>query len=197
MPAIVVPNDAPALGAGYLYKAPLGSTLPTNTVAGSVFTDTWPVAWIPTGVTREGHEFSYQLSTDTVDAAEYLDPLKIVSTGRQIGVAFEFMQITLGNFKTSFNGGTQTTVSGTGATLLTSLTPPVVGAETRVMLGWESNDATERWVWYQCFQTGQIRVGRRKGAANAGIPVEFGIEQPTSGAPFITWVAGATPRIGS
>lgn len=197
MPAIVVPADAPALGAGYLYKAPLGSALPTNTVVGSVFTDTWPIAWIPVGVTREGHEFSYQISTDTVDAAEYLDPLKIVSTGRQIGVAFEFMQITLGNFKTSFNGGTQTTVSGTGATMLTSLTPPVVGSETRVMLGWESNAADERYVWYQCFQTGQIRVGRRKGAANAGIPVEFGVEQPATGFPFIQWVAGATPRVGS
>jgi hypothetical protein len=197
MPAITVPSDAIALGAGYLYKAPLGSTLPTNTVAGSVFTDTWPVAWIPVGVTRSGHEFSYQLSTDTVEAAEYLDPLKIVSTGRQIGVSFEMMQIHLGNLKTSFNGGTQTTVSGTGATTLTSLTPPVVGAEVRCMLGWEAQDATERWVFYQCFQTGQVRVQRQKGANNAGLPVDFGIEQPTATTPFITWAAGATPRIGS
>lgn len=197
MPAIVVPNDAPQYGAGYLYKAPLGSTVPTNTVIGSKFTDTWPVAWIPIGITREGNEFAYQIATDTVTAAEYLDPLKIVSTGRTIGVAFEMLQIHLGNFKTALNGGTQTTVSGTTTTQLTSYVPPVVGQEIRTMLGWESEDATERWVWYQCFNTGDIRVGRRKGAANAGIPVQFGVEQPSSGAPFITWVAGATPRVGS
>jgi hypothetical protein len=95
------------------------------------------------------------------------------------------------------NGGTVTTVSGTGATMLSSYTPPVVGQEARIMLGWESEDATERWVWYQSFQTGEVRIGRRKGAANAGIPVEFGVEQPSSGAPFISWVAGATPRVGS
>lgn len=197
MPAIVVPNDAASYGPGYLYKAPAGSTLPTNTVVGSVFTDTWPVAWIPVGITRNGSQFSYQVQTATVDAAEYLDPLKIVSTGRSIGISFEMMQITLGNFKTAMNGGTQTTVSGTTTTQLTSFTPPVVGQEVRIMLGWESQDATERWVWYQCFQTGQIQVSRQKGASNAGIPVDFGVEQPASGFPFIAWTAGATPRVGS
>lgn len=198
MPAIVVPNDAAQYGAGYLYKAPLGTAAPTHTVTGSKFTDAWPAAWIPVGITREGNEFSYQISTDTVEAAEYLDPLKIVSTGRQIGVAFEMMQIHLGNLKTSFNSGTGTTTatSGTGATALTTLAPPVVGAEVRIALGWESEDATERWVWYQCFQTGEVRIGRRKGAANAGIPVEFGVEQPSSGAPFNVFTAG-TVRVGT
>jgi hypothetical protein len=197
MPAIVVPNDAAQYGAGYLYKAPLGSTLPVNTVTGSKFTDSWQAAWIPVGITREGNEFSYQIATDTVEAAEFLDPLKIVSTGRQIGVSFEMLQIHLGNIKTSMNGGTIATVSGTTATLLSSYVPPVVGQEVRTMLGWESEDATERWIWYQCFQTGEVRIGRRKGAANAGIPVEFGVEQPSSGAPFIAFTAGATPRVGS
>lgn len=197
MPAIVVPADAAQYGAGYLYKAPLGTAIPTNTVVGSKFTDVWAVAWIPVGITREGNEFSYQIATDTVLAAEYLDPLKIVSTGRTIGVNFEMLQIHLGNFKTAMNGGTQAVVSGTGATALTSLVPPVVGGEVRTMLGWESEDTTERWIWYQCFNTGEIRVGRRKGAANAGIPVEFGVEQPSSGPPFIQYVAGSTPRVGT
>lgn len=198
MPAIVVPADAAQYGAGYLYKAPLGTAAPVNTVAGSKFTDAWPAAWIPVGITREGHEFSYQINTDTVEAAEYLDPLKIVSTGRSIGVAFEMMQLHLGNIKTAINAGTGTTTatSGTGATALTTLTPPVVGQEVRIALGWESEDATERWLWYQCFQTGQITIGRHKGAANAGIPVEFGVEQPSTGSPFAAFTAG-TVRVGT
>lgn len=196
MPAITVPNDALALGAGYLYKAPLASSVPTNTVVGSVFTDTWPVAWVPIGVTREGHEFSAQINTDTVDAAEYLDHLKIVSTGRDLGVSFEMMQVTANSMKVALNGGTISTVSGTGATTLTKYAPPVVGSEVRIMLGWESQDATERVVFYQCFQTGQVRISRRKGANNAGLPLDFGIEQPSTGDPFNTYYAGTT-RVGS
>jgi hypothetical protein len=198
MPAIVVPNTVPQYGAGYLYKAPLGTAIPTNTVAGSVFTDVWAAAWIPVGITREGSEFTYKIDTDTVTAAEYLDPLKIVSTGREASVAFEMMQIHLGNYKTAFNAGTGTTtaVSGTGATTLTKISPPVVGSEVRIMLGWESEDFTERWIYYQCLQTGEIKVGRHKGSANAGIPVEFSLEQPSATAPFDIFTAGAA-RVGT
>jgi hypothetical protein len=198
MPAIVVPSTVPQYGAGYLYKAPLGTAIPTNTVIASVFTDVWAAAWIPVGITREGSEFSYKIDTDQVLAAEYLDPLKIVTTGRSASVTFEMLQIHLGNLKTAFNGGTGTTtaVSGTTSTTLTKLGPPVVGQELRVMLGWESEDATERWIYYQCIQQGEVRIGRRKGSANAGIPVEFGLEQPSAGNPFDVFTAGVA-RVGT
>lgn len=196
MPAIVVPNGAVLLGAGYLYKAPLATTKPANTVTGSVFTDAWPAAWIPIGVTREGTEWSHQVNTDTVEVAEYLDPLKIVSTGRNIGVSFEVVQITANNFKLGMNGGTVTT-TGTGATSMTTFTPPAVGSEVRTMLGWESEDGTVRSIWDQCFQTGEVRVAHRKGAANAGMPVDFGVEALSGGAaPYTLYFAGTT-RVGS
>ncbi len=44
---------------GYLFIAPLLTALPANTGAGSVFTDAWPVAWLPLGATTEGSKFSY------------------------------------------------------------------------------------------------------------------------------------------
>jgi hypothetical protein len=196
MPAVTVPKDSIVLGAGYLFKAPLGSSAPTNTVAGSIFTDAWPVAWIPIGVTKQGHSWSYKLSTDTLVVAEYLPPLKIVETGVDIGVDFEIVQVTVQNYKLSMNGGTVTTVSGTGATTLTKYGPPAVGGSVRTMLGWESEDGTERVIWYQCLQNGELKVQHQKGADSASLPVSFGVEQPSSGDSFNIWTAG-TVRVGT
>lgn len=59
------------------------------------------------------------------------------------------------------------------------------------MIGWESQDSTERLVAYQCFNTGSVSIARRKGAAKATIPVEFALEAPAVGQPFKYLTAGA------
>src|SRR5690242_19237356 len=191
MPAVTVPKDAIATGPGYLLWAPLGSTLPTNTVVGSVFTDTWPGAWLLLGATKEGSEFDYQLNTATIDAAEYLDHLKYVTTGRAGSLKTTLYQMHATNLKRAINGGT-ITVTGSGTTQLNALTPPAAGAEVRCMIGWESTDGDERLVMEQTFQIGQLQIMRRKGADNASIPVEFGFEIPASGFPFRYYTAGTT-----
>lgn len=196
MPAITVPKTRTLTGAGYLYRAPLASTAPTNTVVGSVFTDAWPVAWVPIGVTKDGHEFTWKPSTDKVEVAEYVLPLKITTTGVEAGVAFEIAEFTGKNFGFALNGGVVSTVSGTGATQLSKLAPPAVGAEVRYMIGWESEDATERAVYYQCFQSGELKVAHKPGADQATLTVEFTIEQPSSGDPFNRYYAGTVP-VGS
>jgi hypothetical protein len=188
MPSAVVPKNALALGPGYLYYATFGTGLPANTVAGSVFTDTW-TSWNLLGITKEGHEFTYDINTDDVSAAEYLDVLQYVTTGRAASIKFAMMQIHATNFKRALNGGTLTT-SGAGATLLSTLTAPVIGGEVRCQIGWESTDNTERLVALQCFQVGTINVNRKKGSDNATIPVEFRFEVDTSGNPFYYYTAG-------
>lgn len=189
MPAITVPKTALSFGAGYLYVSLLGIAAPTNTVAGSVFTDTWPVGWNPWGVTREGHTLNVEIDTETVEAAEYLDPLLTVTTGRTVSVEMELMQIHLSNYKRAFNGGTLAT-SGAGATLLTTLTLPAIGGEVRCQLGWESTDNTERWWGMQCFQTGSIAIQRQKGADNASLPLTFNFEPDASSQPIYFASAG-------
>jgi hypothetical protein len=192
VPAITVPKTPLSTGPGYLYYAPTGTALPANTVVGSVFTDAWASAgaWVPWGVTREGHEFQYNVETDTITAAEYFDPLLIVTTGRAAQIAFEVMVISATGMARSLNGGTATT-SGSGTTLRTTITPPAAGAETRSMVGWESNDNTERLVIEQAFQAGTLTIARRKGADNAGFTLEFHAELPSSGFPFQYFTAGA------
>jgi hypothetical protein len=189
IPAITVPKNALAFGPGYLYYAALGVSAPTNTVVGSVFTDTWPAGWNALGITKEGHTLTVDLDTDAVEAAEYVDPLLNVVTGRTISAEMELQQINLTNFRRVFNGGTLST-SGSGTTLLTTYTLPSIGAEIRCQVGWESNDGTERWWAMQCFNTGSVGIQRQKGADNATLPVTFTMEPDGSSQPVYFAAAG-------
>jgi hypothetical protein len=159
-------------------------------VAGSVFTDAWPAAWIPVGVTKEGHTLKYKPKVDSIEVAEYLDPLRWVTTSREISIEFEIAEFTAKNMALALNGGTVSTVSGTGATLLSKLIAPQTGAETRTMIGWESSDATERFIGYQCLQAGDVEVAHKKGSDNATIKVQFNLEIPAAGQPFEMYYAG-------
>ena len=194
MPSTAVPNIL--TDPGYLYWAPLASTEPTNTVAGSKFTDSWPVAWINLGATEDGSEFSYETSVEAVRVAEFFDPIKWASTDRSGSMAFNLADWTLTNMSRALNGGTKTVVSGTGATTLTSYTPPNPGAEVRAMIGWESLDATVRLICYQTLCSGTISSAFRKAPAYATIPCTFNFEVPAAGSPFKYYTAG-TARAGA
>lgn len=188
----LAPKNALAFGAGRLYWSPLGTGLPSSAVVGSVFTDTTWTGWSLLGVTREGHEFTYDLDTDTVEAAEYLDALLTVTTGRTVGMSFELMQIHATNLKRALNGGTLNT-SGSGTTLLSTYTPPAIGAEVRCQIGWQSEADDERIISQQAFQVGSLSIARRKGADNATLPLEYRFEPDSgSGNPFTYYSAGTT-----
>jgi hypothetical protein len=191
MPAVVVPALV-ARGPGYLFRAVLGSAVPTNTVIGGVFTDAWPAAWIPVGATRDGSQFNYELTTEDVVVAEYLDPLATDETGRNIGVGFDLANITDKSYLLAMGGGSSSTVSGSGATLLTKVSPPAVGGSTATMIGWESQDYTQRVVYYVCKQSGNIQWSNTKTPNYQSFPLTFKVNQPTSGNPFDIWIAGAT-----
>lgn len=189
MPAITVPKNALSFGPGYLYYSALGVSAPTNTVAGSVFTDAWPAGWNALGITREGHVLNVELEADAVEAAEYVDPLLNVITGRTISAEMDLMQVNLTNFRRVFNGGTLNT-SGSGATLLSTYTLPAIGSEIRCQVGWESTDNTERWWAMQCFNTGSVGIQRQKGADNASLPVTWTMEPDGSSQPIYFASAG-------
>ncbi|MGP3914301.1 phage tail tube protein [Nonomuraea sp. 10N515B] len=168
--------QAISLGPGYLYLAPLGTTEPTN------LTTPWAsvsAAWTELGYTNEGSEFTYELESEPVVVAEELDPVAIALTGRNMGVNFALAQITASNLKVAMNGGTIT--AGTG---IVTFEPPELGQETNVMIGFESEDHSERWVYRQCLSQGQIGIPRRKGADKALINCEFLMTKPEALTPF-------------
>jgi hypothetical protein len=182
---------------GYLYIAPLLSTVPANTVAGSVFTDAWPVAWLSLGATKEGSTFSYSSTVEAISVAEFFDPIKYATTERSGNMTFALANVTLHNLKRALNGGVSTiTPTGSGATAMGLFEPVAPGSEIRVMIGWESSDNTTRIVIRQTIQGGEVAMEFQKAPAFAGIPCTFNFEVPPSGAVFSVYSAGAA-RLGS
>jgi hypothetical protein len=178
--------------AGYLFWAPLLTALPATvggTVAGSVFTDSWPVAWISLGATEEGSTFEYEVNVEPMSVAEFFDPVRYATTSRTGSFAFSLASYTLTNLGRALNGA-PTVISGSGATQLNRLRPPAVGAETRCMIGWESADNTMRLVCYQTICSGTVSSQFRKAPDKALIPCTFNFEMPASGIPYDFFSAG-------
>jgi hypothetical protein len=188
MPTTATPNVL--TDPGYLFWAPLATAEPTNTVVGSKFTDSWPVAWINLGATEDGTEFNYETSVEAVRAAEFLDPIKWATTERNGNISFTLIDWTLANLKRVLNGGTLTVVSGTTTTQLNSYTPPAPGSEVRCMIGWESLDSTVRLITYQTINSGSIASAFKKAPDKAGFACQFNFEVPASGTPWKAYTAG-------
>lgn len=183
---------------GYLFGAPLGTTEPTNTVAGSVFTDAWAAAWIPLGATRDGSQMSYQINVEAVSVAEFFDAIKFVTTSRAGSFGFDMADFDLHSLKRAYNGGMGaiTATSGTGATTLAKIEPPDPGSELRIMLGWESLDNTLRLICRQTIQGGQVQNSFAKAPAFASVPALFNFEVPAAAKPFSFYSAGVA-RLGA
>jgi hypothetical protein len=177
---------------GYLFIAPLATSAPTNTVVGSVFTDSWSGSWLPLGATEAGTTFTYQTTVQPFTVAEYFDPIKYFTTDRSGSIAFNLANWALSNYNRALNGGVAalTATSGSGTTALYTVTPPAVGSETRCMIGWESLDNTLRLVCYQTLQGGAIASAFQKPPSVASIPCTFNLEIPSGGTPFSLFSAG-------
>lgn len=168
--------NAISLGPGTLKTAVVGAAEPASLVAA------WDAAWVDLGYTHEAHTFTVTTTVEEVEVAEELEPLFYVSTKRVGKVAFVLAEITATNLSRAMNGGTITVGSG-----FVTFEPPLIGAESRRAYAWESTDAEERFVWRQCFNSGDVAIGRRKGAEKAGIPFELNLEKPSGLLPWKYW----------
>ena len=74
--------------------------------------------------------------------------------------------------------------------------PPDLGTEMRVMLGFESEDGTERWIYRQVFQNGTMKIIRQKGTVLAGIAATFALEKPATGRRLYAAIFDRTLRGG-
>ena len=186
--AVATPNLL--VDPGWLFWAPLGTTLPTNTVTASVFSDAWAAAWLPLGATVEGSTLSYESSVEAMSVAEIFDPVKYATVSRSGSLAFALANWSLTNLKRALNGGVITT-SGTGATTMNSYALPTPGQEVRAMLGWESSDSTVRVIVLQALSSGTVEMAFQKAPDFSRIPFEFSMEIPAGGTqPFNVYTAG-------
>jgi hypothetical protein len=191
--SLSVPVPLIVQDAGFLFWAPLLSAEPTHAAAGSTYdADTWPAAWIPQGATEAGTDFSYEIKVEPVKVAEFYDPIKWSTVERAGSISFVLTNYTLKQLQRSWNGGTLSTVSGSGATLSSKLLPVNVGTETRAMIGWESQDHTLRIVCYQALNSGPIKSTFDKAPTKGLIPCMFNLEVPAGAPiqPFAVYGAG-------
>ena len=178
---MAVPGADPTLlrydGPGYLFMAPLGSTLPTD------LTTAWDAAWVPLGYTAEGSTFSIEPNFESITVAEELEEIDVVETGRIYTINYALAQITAANLQAAQNGGTITT--GTG---IVTYTPPVPGDVTHRMLGWESVAGDERIAWKKCVQTGNVSIARQKAPNMATIPQTWRAVKPDDASEPYVWI---------
>ena len=184
---------------GFVFTAILSSTLPAMVAAGSTYdADVWPVAWVNAGATLDGSKFTYKTNVEAISEAEFFDPIRWSTTSREGSFSLVLANYTLHNLRRALNAGTGavTTVSGSGVTLSSKLTPPAPGAELRCMVGWEALDHSLRFVAYQVINGASIESEFKKAPSLAGIPFEFNFEVPASGVPF-EWYGSGTGRLGA
>jgi hypothetical protein len=194
MPTKAAPNLM--LDPGFFWLAPANTAFPTagGTVAGSIFTDEPTATFVEVGATEDGYRFSYAQTIEAVTVAEFADPVRWRTTGRQGSMAFNMADFTLANIQRAFNGGTTTTVSGTGATLISKWVPPNMGAEIRQVGLWQSLDATMRIFIYQAIQANEVEAAFAQAPDFAALPCEFRFEVDASGKVFEVYTAGTARK---
>lgn len=185
--AVAVPNLL--VDPGWLFFAPLGTAIPTNTVTASKFTDAW-TTWLPLGATTEGSTLGYETTVEPMSVAEIFDPIKYSTTGRSGSIAFSLADWKLTNLKLALNGGVITT-TGTAGTIMNSYALPTPGSEVRTMLGWESSDSTVRVIILQALSSGTVEMAFQKAPDFSRIPTTFNMEMPAGATqPFNVYTAG-------
>jgi hypothetical protein len=190
--AQTIPTPALLTDPGCLFYAPLGSTPPSNTVVGGVFTDAWPVAWKKAGMTTDGTEFHPSITTSPITAAEQIYPVAIRTTDASATIQFGLLNFTATTLAVSLNGAT-TTVTGSTTTTLTRVSPVAPGLETRYMWGWESINADVRFIGYQGINSGDLALNLKKAPSAAVLACTINLElSPTYGLPWDFWTAGVT-----
>lgn len=192
MPNVTYPAVQKLSDAGFLLWAPLGSTLPANTVVGSVFTDSWPVAWVPLGRTAAGSKVEDNATISEFESAEDYYSIDSRTTKRAVTVTFNLLNFTATNLSRALNGAV-TTVTGTTTTTMTQVDAPNPQNEVPCMIGYESLDATVRWVARQARNGGNMTAQFAKAPNMAQIAWTGNCTLPASGAVY-SWFTAGTNR---
>lgn len=161
------------VGPGTLYIAPLESTEPED------LSTPWDQAWVPLGYTDQGSNFVFNNTFEDVMVAEELEAIEILQTAREININFALAELTAANMQRAFNGGEIDTAAG-----VVTFEPPDAGEYTPVMIGWESDDGLERWIFRRCIQTGSVDIARQKAPNKSTLPMSFRATKPENAKSF-------------
>jgi hypothetical protein len=168
-------TKAKVAGTGHIWTAPVGTTVAAGVAALSG-------TWTDAGYTTDGGVTLTQ-SVSTTDIATWQDvnPIRVLTTGRTIQLAFELEQYEPANVIMAFGGGTlaQTVSLGT-------VTLPVTGtnASYAVVVDWSDGASNFRWVFPKMQPDGATSLNLQRGAL---------VTMPIT----LTNLAGSTPEVRS
>ncbi len=167
------------LDVGWLWVAPLGTTLPT----GNATAQAGPIAGFrQVGYTESGSDLQvYQPTIQAVPVAEELYPIRYATTMVEAHLAFSMAESRRANLMLALNAGANSADS-------TAVASPVTpGSELSVVVMWEAAGADERWVFPSCIQTGPISIMKAKAPAKSLLAVSFAVQKASGLAPFYCW----------
>lgn len=166
--------DQVRVGPGKLFIAPFGTDLPTALGA------TLDPAFKEVGFTTEGSALTYSQSSEGVEVAERLRPIKNVITGVEMSFEFTMAQLSPENLRLATNApASSITVDATSQDV--TFTWPKSGGTQRQSIVWVSDDDLEMLVLAKCFAGGDVTIPRRKGTEPAAVGVTFTVEENPDG----------------
>lgn len=159
------------LGPGRLYYAPLGTSEPTSCSAAL------PSAWLAAGYTEDGTSVETEISTEMIEVAEELEPIRVVQTSRRTRVSLQMAEMAVSRLALAMGAGATRTDTAVAFEF------PAPDAIVGVMLVWDSMDTPDatnrRWVFREVYPSGNISISRKKAPAKATMPVTFVAVQPS------------------
>jgi hypothetical protein len=153
------------------------------------------------GYTSEGSTFSYAIDSSPIEVAESLLPVRTMTTGVTLTLAFALAEVTALNVQIALNGGVLTLPTPGQGENFVEVVPPRAGQEVRIAIGWDRDDGLERMIFRQCIQTGTVDVARQKAPNLSTLPTTFTVELPPGGVDPLVWrfhesLAGVVPPTG-
>lgn len=165
------------LAVGRLWVAPLGTSEPASASAAI------PSAWRPVGYTEDGSVFTSESTSEKVNVAEELRPIRSVQTAIAEAIQFSMAEVTRRNLALGLAAAANADNDAQ------AIGPTAVGSQVAVAIMWEKNDPVGgnyddtniRHIFRQCKQVAAVEIAHRKAPQKALIPVRFEIELPDAG----------------
>lgn len=175
-------------GSGALWRAPLGTTLPTDSATA------WGTGFVNLGyATDAGFSIKQALSTTSIPGWQTLDPLRILVTGLVRTLGFELQQTNADTLSLAWGGATITPGAAGAYTL--ELPDPSEVLESIIGIDWNDGDTSQRIIVQRASMTSlpELKFGRT-GAVT--YPLEFQPLAPADGTKSIL-IYGIDTAVGS
>ncbi len=173
------PNDDHRTGSGFLLAAVEGTPLPTFTVSGGKFTNSWDAAWKQLGRTSDdGINITHGQETANYTSSQELYPFITKTTSKQTNVSFTLYDYNQFNIQVALNGGNWS-VTGSGLNQMAEYKPAEPGDEQYSMLAWIGPDDDEVYIFYKVFSSAEVSMDMTRDDPRP-LPLNMQCVQPLS-----------------